>query len=69
MQKVKILKNFSIAFDGINISRLKKDEEIEVNDYELSRLIHYGVVEIKEKPKKKGKTKNLDIEIKEKPKK
>lgn len=68
MHKVKILKNFEIAFDGNNISRLAKGSEIEVTDAQLERLVHYGVVELDTKVKPEV-TKVVEPEIKEAPKK
>jgi hypothetical protein len=49
MHKVTILKDFSIAFDGVKITKLEKGQEIEVNNAQLERLVHYGVVELKVK--------------------
>jgi hypothetical protein len=49
MHKVTILKDFSIAFDGVKITKLEKGQEIEVNNAQLERLVHYSVVELKVK--------------------
>lgn len=68
MNKVKILKNINIAFDGINTKRFVKGDVVEVNDQELSRLIHYSVVELPNKNEPQ-EIKIIEPENKEKPKK
>ena len=44
--EVIILKDIQIAFDGINVCSFSKGDKVTVNEFELSRLIHYGVVKL-----------------------
>lgn len=51
--KVKITKDFSIAFDGVNTVKFKAGDVVEVEGYELERLQHYKAAEPFEVTKKK----------------
>lgn len=66
--QVEILKDYRIAFDGINVSQFIKGEIVDLTDNEINRLRELEVVaplevkvvepEIKEKPKKRRAKKN-----------
>jgi len=46
MTKVKILKNYRVALDGINSTTLQKDDVLEVDDQILKNMISDGACEI-----------------------
>lgn len=47
MEKVTILEDYAIAYDGVNVTYYTKGEEVEVNKEQLEKLVNCGVVELK----------------------
>lgn len=66
--EVVILKDINIAFDGINARAFTKGEKVSVTEFELQRLIHYGVVELS-KPQEPDVKKVVEVEVKKAKKK
>lgn len=69
MVSVEITNDIKIAFDGINISRFVKGDEVELSDEKANRLVKYKSAKLVEEVIAPDETKVVEVEVKEKPNK